>query len=206
RADVSHQPHTPERLGPPLRTRERRGLRRGHLPTPPDRPPDGRWIRRAAHHGREPRCDRQRPGIGGPLHLRGLAMPERGRAVAGFLGWYVILAGLQLMGPVARFRPRPRVPTAPPPTTFATPVPPPFAVSPTLSPTPPAGSWSPGLPVASPGAAFRDPGRIPREYTPSFTPPPYGYPPVRFQCPFCGWVEARYDSGRFTCTRCGRSA
>src|SRR5207253_2734104 len=61
-----------------------------------------------------------------------------------------------------------------------------------------------GLAIA--GAGFLDPGRIPREYTPSFTPPPYGYPPVRFQCPFCGWVEARYDSGRFTCTRCGRSA
>src|SRR5438477_300169 len=127
-------------------------------------------------------------------------------AGAGFLVWYVIDAWRHLMGLVARFRPPTRVPTVPPPTTFATPVPPPFAVSPTLSPSPPAGSWSPGLPVASPGTAFRDPGRIPREYTPSFTPPPYGYPPVRFQCPFCGWVEARYDSGRFTCTRCGRSA
>ena len=127
-------------------------------------------------------------------------------AGAGFLVWYVIDAWRHLMGLVARFRPPTRVPTVPPPTPFATPVPPPFAVSPTLSPSPPAGSWSPGLPVASPGAAFRDPGRIPREYTPSFTPPPYGYPPVRFQCPFCGWVEARYDSGRFTCTRCGRSA
>jgi ribosomal protein S27AE len=37
-------------------------------------------------------------------------------------------------------------------------------------------------------------------------PPPYGYPPVRFQCPYCGWVEARYESSRFTCTRCGRTA
>src|SRR5207247_1726783 len=124
-------------------------------------------------------------------------------------GWAFPFASSGIFGPAAApgwgtwepgLRP---VPAA---TTAARPLPRPCAVPPTLSPSPPAGSWSPSLAVASPGAAFRDPGRIPREYTPSFTPPPYGYPPVRFQCPFCGWVEARYDSGRFTCTRCGRSA
>jgi len=52
----------------------------------------------------------------------------------------------------------------------------------------------------------RESGRIPRDYTPTYVPPPYGYPPVRFQCPSCGWVEARYDAGHFTCTRCGRTA
>src|SRR5207247_5141455 len=68
-----------------------------------------------------------------------------------FLVWYVIDACRHLSGLETRFRPPTRVPTVPPPTPFATPVPPPFAVSPTLSPSPPAGSWSTGVPAASSG-------------------------------------------------------
>jgi len=127
-------------------------------------------------------------------------------AGAGFLIWYAIDAWRHLTGLAARFRPPTRVPTLPPPTPYVAPTPPSFAIPPTPFPSPPTAAWSPSPPAASPGVAFRDPGRIPREYTPSYAPPPYGYPPVRFQCPYCGWVEARYEAGRFTCTRCGRAA
>ena len=127
-------------------------------------------------------------------------------AGAGFLVWYAIDAWRHLSTLVAKFRPPTRAAVQPPPTPFAAPSPSPYPVPPTPSPGPPAGAWSPIPPVASPGIALREPGRIPRDYTPSYVPPPYGYPPVRFQCPFCGWVEARYDAGRFTCTRCGRTA
>ncbi len=72
---------------------------------------------------------------------------------------------------------------------------------------PPSGQpWSATPSVGPPAVAVRNASRIPREYTPSYVPPPYGYPPVRFQCPYCAWVEAKYDAGRFTCTRCGRTA
>jgi len=147
-------------------------------------------------------------GIGGvglevvlTLLFLGLAI-----AGAGFLAWYAIDAWRHLSTLLARFRPPTRAPVQPPPTRFAAPSPSSYGVSPTPSPSPPAGAWSPVPPAASPGVALREPGRIPRDYTPSYVPPPYGYPPVRFQCPFCGWVEARYDAGRFTCTRCGRTA
>src|SRR5437899_2522427 len=69
-----------------------------------------------------------------------------------------------------------------------------------------APMWSAPPPNPIAAVAVPNRGRIPRDYTPSYVPPPYGYPPVRFQCPYCAWVEARYDSGRFTCTRCGRTA
>ena len=147
-------------------------------------------------------------GIGGvglevvlTLLFLGLAI-----AGAGFLAWYAIDAWRHLSTLLARFRPPTRAPVQPPPTRFAAPSPSSYGVPPTPSPSPPAGAWSPVPPAASPGVALREPGRIPRDYTPSYVPPPYGYPPVRFQCPFCGWVEARYDAGRFTCTRCGRTA
>ena len=126
-------------------------------------------------------------------------------AGAGFLVWYAMDAWRHFNALVARFRPPTRVPTLPPPTPYVASTPP-FGVPPAPSPSPPTAGWSPGPPGASPGIAFRDPGRIPREYTPSYVPPPYGYPPVRFQCPYCGWVEARYEAGRFTCIRCGRAA
>ena len=69
-------------------------------------------------------------------------------------------------------------------------------------------AWPPYPPPSNPMSVttVRESGRIPRDYTPTYVPPPYGYPPVRFQCPSCGWVEARYDAGHFTCTRCGRTA
>src|SRR5947199_61742 len=127
-------------------------------------------------------------------------------AGAGFLVWYAIDAWRHLSTLLAKFRPPTRAAVQPPPTPFAAPSPSPYPVPPTPSPGPPPGAWSPMPPGASPGIALREPGRIPRDYTPSYVPPPYGYPPVRFQCPFCGWVEARYDAGRFTCTRCGRTA
>ena len=126
-------------------------------------------------------------------------------AGAGFLFWYALDALRHLTALVSRFRPPTRVPTLPPPTPYAVPTPPPFMAPSAPSPSPPAGAWSPN-PTAPPGGAIRDPARIPRDYTPSYAAPPYGYPPVRFQCPYCGWVEARYDAGRFTCTRCGRAA
>src|SRR5207302_832624 len=78
---------------------------------------------------------------------------------------------------LARFRPPTRAPVQPPPTRFAAPSPSSYGVSPTPSPSPPAGAWSPVPPAASPGVALREPGRIPRDYTPSYVPPPYGNPP-----------------------------
>ena len=93
------------------------------------------------------------------------------------------------------------------PTPYFSAMPPPVATSPDPGqPQSPTQMW-PATPSAGPPAvAVRNPSRIPREYTPSYVPPPYGYPPVRFQCPYCAWVEAKYDAGHFTCTRCGRTA
>jgi hypothetical protein len=133
-------------------------------------------------------------------------------AGAGFLAWYAIEAWRHLEALIARFRPAPPAPVLPPPS-------PPLASSPS-SPypsapqmpfgTPPSGAptegWSPGSAGPPPGYSVRETGRIPRDYAPSYAAPPFGYPPVRFQCPHCGWVEARYDAGRFTCLRCNRSA
>src|SRR2546428_1076505 len=84
---------------------------------------------------------------------------------------------------------------------------PPVAAPPDPGQPPPAAQmWRVTPSVGPPAVAVRNASRIPREYTPSYVPPPYGYPPVRFQCPYCAWVEAKYDAGRFTCTRCGRTA
>jgi len=152
-------------------------------------------------------------GIGGPSLEGFISLLFLGLSIAGagFLAWYAIDAWRHLAELVARFRPATRLPSMPPPPVpFAAPPPRPFTspmpqpmMAPTPSPPSPAfGPW----PSGPPATTVREPGRIPRDYTPSYVPPPYGYPPVRFQCPSCGWVEARYDAGHFTCMRCGRTA
>lgn len=154
------------------------------------------------------------PGVGGGPGLEvfivlvffGLAI-----AGAGFFAWYMIDAWRHFKDLVARFGPptkvRPAAAAYAPglfPAAGSQPLTAP-AAAPSSAPMGPG--WPQPPPTASPpAAAVRDQGRIPRDYTPSYVPPPYGYPPVRFQCPSCGWVEARYEGGRFTCTRCGRTA
>ncbi len=95
--------------------------------------------------------------------------------------------------------PGPSYPYAPPP-------PPP----PAYSPPPPQAYARPQPQTWAPPAAAPPPARggsmLPQGYAPTYHPPPYGYPPVRFQCPYCGWVEARYENRSFTCLRCGRTA
>ncbi|MGQ0797726.1 MAG: hypothetical protein ACT4OI_07690, partial [Methanobacteriota archaeon] len=119
-------------------------------------------------------------------------------AGAGFFAWYVLYAWRNFRTLWRRYLggPTPSV-VVPPPAGMAAPTsPPPFAS--------PPGSG----PVANAPPAFptTDPPRPAVEYVPTYRPPPYGYPPVRFQCPSCGWIEARYEGGRFTCVRCGRTA
>ncbi|HYS71376.1 MAG TPA: CPBP family intramembrane glutamic endopeptidase, partial [Thermoplasmata archaeon] len=46
----------------------------------------------------------------------------------------------------------------------------------------------------------------PRAPPPSAGVPTYGSGWVTFACPRCGWMEARYDAGRFTCLRCGHAS
>jgi hypothetical protein len=116
-------------------------------------------------------------------------------AGSGFFVWYVLRTWRGVGDLWRRFgRARPgRVPRAEAPA----PIPPgPFGPAP--GPVPPDPSPGP--------AGSGDPRVLPSEYVPAYRPPPYGYPPVRFQCPWCGWIEARYDAGRFTCVRCGRTA
>jgi len=152
-------------------------------------------------------------GVGGTALEALISLLFLGLAIAGagFLAWYVIDAWRHLNVLFERFRPRAQAAAMPPPSSFGMPTPP-AGTPPAPNSWPPPGTWPPtppgsvGPPGPPPVSAFREPGRIPRDYTPSYVPPPYGYPPVRFQCPYCGWVEARYDAGRFTCTRCGRTA
>lgn len=130
-------------------------------------------------------------------------------AGAGFFVWYLIRVWQSLTGLVTQFRPPIRARPLPSSssTPYAAPSPPPFSSSAGYpAPVPPNAVWPASQPPATSPIPPRDPGHLPRDYSPSYIPPPYGYPPVRFQCPFCGWVEARYDAGRFTCTRCGRTA
>ncbi|MBI4416113.1 MAG: CPBP family intramembrane metalloprotease [Euryarchaeota archaeon] len=66
----------------------------------------------------------------------------------------------------------------------------------------PAPVWAAAAPIPAvypmpPPVAYVRPGA---------TPPPYGSGFVPFQCPRCGWRQARYADGRFTCLRCGHSA
>ena len=149
-------------------------------------------------------------GFGGEAFLLFLNLVFLGLAIAGagFFAWYVIVAWRNFRGLIDRFRPPTRavaLPASPAP--YFSAMPPPVATpDPGQPPQPPTQMW-PATPSAGPPAvAVRNPSRIPREYTPSYVPPPYGYPPVRFQCPYCAWVEAKYDAGHFTCTRCGRTA
>ncbi len=139
-------------------------------------------------------------------------------AGAGFFIWYLIYAWQHLQDLRVRFGahlvrraaptgaapPPPAWGPAPPPAgwtgtppTYGSPPAPPPAAPPT---TPP---WS--MPPTAASMPVRGGAHVPREYTPTYHPPPYGFPPVRFQCPACGWVEARYDGRRFTCLRCGRT-
>ncbi len=145
-------------------------------------------------------------------------------AGVGFFAWYVLYGLEELRALWSRFSSRivrQPVGTAPGPGTPpmgyggvggsagasypVPPVPPPPPA--TYAPPPgyptPTATWPSAAPAASPA---RSPGLVPPGYAPSYHPAPYGYPPVRFQCPFCGWVEARYENRRFTCLRCGRTA
>ncbi len=91
-------------------------------------------------------------------------------------------------------------PMSPPPPSGYT-APPPTGYAPQPGSVPPGTGW-PTVPMAS---MPRAPNLIPRGYMPTYHPAPYGYPPVQFQCPFCGWVEAKYENRHFTCLRCGRT-
>ncbi len=149
-------------------------------------------------------------GVGGDALMILIELLVLGLAVAGagFFAWYAIDTWRHFETLVARFRPPTRAAPVPtPPPGYASPIPQPTANPPAPGPSmPPSQFWPPNPSSPMPTVAVRNQGRIPKDYTPSYVPPPYGYPPVRFQCPYCGWVEARYDSGRFTCTRCGRTA
>lgn len=137
-------------------------------------------------------------------------------AGAGFLLWYVIDAWGHARDLWRRFtghrvlQPAPAVPVPPPGTTYAPrPWTPPASPPSTAFPGTPSPLWQPIPPppqAPPPPTAIRDSSVIPREYVPSYHPPPYGFPPVRFQCPSCGWVEAKYENRHFTCLRCGRAA
>ncbi|HYS71474.1 MAG TPA: CPBP family intramembrane glutamic endopeptidase [Thermoplasmata archaeon] len=146
-------------------------------------------------------------GVGGEATLLLTELLVLGLAVAGagFFAWYALHATKRFQELVRKFGPPVQAPPAAPVPPYLPPVPPPSEFPP---PSTPSLAWPPAATstVAAPVATVRDPARIPREYTPTYVPPPYGYPPVRFQCPNCAWVEARYDAGRFTCTRCGRTA
>lgn len=140
---------------------------------------------------------------------------------SGFFVWYVIDAWAHLRDLWSRFAtPRVRMPAAtgvgwngggvPP---YAPPYTPPVQAPPPTAPAyppppPPTGQAYPQPAYPSPDATSAygaNRNAIPGEYRPSYRPPPYGYPPVRYQCPRCGWVEAKYDEGHFTCLRCGQT-
>jgi len=149
-------------------------------------------------------------GVGGIALETVLSLLFIGLAIAGagFFAWYVLHAWRSFWTLIARFRPPAPAPTSPRPSAAYAPsdLRPAATPSPQFSPGPMPEAWPPPpSPPATP-AVFRDVGRVPPDYRPAYVPPPYGYPPVRFQCPQCGWVEARYDAGRFTCTRCGRAS
>ena len=155
-------------------------------------------------------------GFGGEAFLILLNLLFLGLAIAGagFFAWYAIVAWRHFRGLIERFWPPTRAAATPGPAApYFSAMPQPFATPPASvqppppgQPPPPTQVWSMTPSAGPPTVAVRNPSRIPREYTPSYVPPPYGYPPVRFQCPYCAWVEAKYDAGRFTCTRCGRTA
>ncbi len=149
-------------------------------------------------------------GFGGDAFVLLLNLLFLGLAIAGagFFAWYAIVAWRNFRGLIERFRPPTRAAAMPGPSApYFSAMPQPFATPPDSGqPPPPTQMWPLPASAAPPAIAVRNASRIPRDYTPSYVPPPYGYPPVRFQCPYCAWVEAKYDTGRFTCTRCGRAA
>ncbi len=143
-------------------------------------------------------------------------------AGAGFFIWYILYAWQHLVALRRRFgsrvvrQPAAAASSAAPPTGpwgYAPPPAPPGPAYPYAPPPqapPPASSppWPPPPSAPPPAMAPLPRGgvRIPQGYSPTYHPPPYGYPPVQFQCPYCGWVEARYENRAFTCLRCGRAA
>ncbi len=144
--------------------------------------------------------------------LIGLLFLALAVAGSGFLVWYVIYTygearnlWRRFSGHMVRQPTAAAVGPAPP---QGMPGPPPWSFPPAGPPPPPGYgppiAWQTQSPTQA--ATVRDPNQVPREYTATYHPPVYGYPPVRFQCPSCGWVEATYDNGRFTCRRCGRTA
>ncbi len=157
-------------------------------------------------------------GIGGygltvfsDLFYIGLAV-----AGSGFFVWYILYGWEEFNDLRRAFRARivrqpvatgAYPPTPPPNWGYPPPAPGTPAVAPPYTP-PPAPPPSPASPPVQPWAAppARGTLQMPQAYAPTYHPPPYGYPPVRFQCPYCGWVEARYDNRAFTCLRCGRTA
>ena len=107
-----------------------------------------------------------------------------------FFAWYFVYA-TELIGPFAASvglrRPQPvSVAAAAPP--FPTYAPPAFYVP----PPPPSYPY----PMPAPPVATQ----------PAPPVPPYGRGFVPFACARCGWREARYADGRFTCLRCGHVA
>ncbi len=143
-------------------------------------------------------------GIGGSALeiLQSLLLLALAIAGAGFFVWYLIYIWRHLADLVARFGERPPIRYARPVPQAASPIPPPVPPPPGVA----YGNWLSPPPTSAPPAIPRDPTAVPREYLPTYRPPPYGYPPVRFQCPYCGWVEARYETGHFICARCGKTA
>ena len=165
-------------------------------------------------------------GIGGnaltlvsDLMFLGLAI-----AGSGFLAWYVLYGWEEFQGLVRKFgthvvrQPAAAAPGpgAPPPGwTYAPPTWTPGPAYP-YPPAPPAAAPPPppvypqpaaqGWPPTNASPPPRSSAQLPQGYAPTYHPAPYGYPPVRFQCPYCGWVEAKYDARHFTCLRCGRTA
>ncbi len=112
---------------------------------------------------------------------------------AGFFAYYLWYIGRLVRNVAAKLRGPAPVPAA---TGAAWPNPYPMGF-----PNPPATPGSPGAPPVRPPPIVVPPG-----YAPPGRPPPYGFAPVQFRCSRCGWIEARYDEGRFTCLRCGHTA
>lgn len=131
---------------------------------------------------------------GGPLDaLTSLLFLGAIVAGAGFFAWYMIYSW-QFLKEMRRWFAGPRKAFAAQGASAAAAAPPVAAAMP----------YAPNPPASVPPPTERNSSLIPRDYRPTYRPPPYGYPPVRFQCPSCGWVEARYEDGRFVCVRCGR--
>lgn len=136
-------------------------------------------------------------------------------AGSGFFAWYVLYGWGEFQDLRRSFRARKvRQPLAAggyPPSAwgYAPPVvAPPGGPAPVAPPAAPPNAPPPTPPWGPPPSTLpaRGGGALPQGYAPTYHPPPYGYPPVRFQCPSCGWVEARYENRTFTCLRCGRTA